>query len=468
MLTHEVEHHTTGPGARLSSRLVTRVLLVSNGPVGATMAGPGIRYRQFALQLANRFDVALVIPNEPEEELPGVRLLRARDYSYARFKQLARSHDVVVAQQLSVGVMQQLARSEIPVVYDLYDPILFEALGFYEGQRISANSARRLSQAAVLKQTLALQTGSAFICASDRQRDLWLGVLGALGQIDLDRFRSDPGLDKLVGVVPFGLEAEEPRASEPVLKGVVPGIAEEDKVLLWGGGIWNWLDPLTPIRAVAETSRNRPDTKLFFLGVHHPDSRVPAMEMTGRAVELAKTLGVFETHVFFNFGWTPYAERAGYLLEADLGISAHFDSVETRFAFRTRLLDYFWARLPTVATRGDVLADLVADHGAGRSVAPEAVDEWAEAIDGLLGDEDKYAQAQARIPELREQFSWPRVVEPLASLLAEPLPPPHFPLGAVPTTARYLFAGFIGTVGARGLRGTAERVAAALRQPDVP
>jgi hypothetical protein len=135
------------------------------------MAGPGIPYRQFALQLADRFDVALVIPNEPEEELPGVRVLRARDHGYGRFKQLARSYDVVVAQQLSIGVMQLLTRSEIPVVYDLYDPILFEALGFYAGQKIRPNSARRLSEATFLKQILAPQTGSAFICASDRQRD---------------------------------------------------------------------------------------------------------------------------------------------------------------------------------------------------------------------------------------------------------------------------------------------------------
>ena len=52
---------------------VARVLLVSNEPVGRTMAGPGIRYRQFALELADRFEVTLVIPNEPDEELPGVQ-----------------------------------------------------------------------------------------------------------------------------------------------------------------------------------------------------------------------------------------------------------------------------------------------------------------------------------------------------------------------------------------------------------
>ena len=85
--------------------------------------------------------------------------------------------------------------------------------------RPATTSARQLSQAAILKQILALQTGSAFICASERQRDLWLGVLGALGRIDLDRFRSDPSLDRLVGVVPFGLEADEPKLSEPGAEG---------------------------------------------------------------------------------------------------------------------------------------------------------------------------------------------------------------------------------------------------------
>jgi hypothetical protein len=45
---------------------VAHVLLVSNEPVGRTMAGHGIRYRQFALQLADRVHVTLAIPNEPD------------------------------------------------------------------------------------------------------------------------------------------------------------------------------------------------------------------------------------------------------------------------------------------------------------------------------------------------------------------------------------------------------------------
>ena len=33
-------------------------------------------------------------------------------------------------------------------------------------------------------------------------------------------------------------------------------------------------------------------------------------------------------------------------MEATLGVTMHFDSAETRFAFRTRALDYLWAACP--------------------------------------------------------------------------------------------------------------------------
>ena len=428
------------------------------------MAGPAIRYRQFALELAEKHEVSLMIPNETSEPLDGVELLHAKDFGYRRFTRLCRAVDVVVSQQLSVGAMEQLARGETRTIFDLYDPILFEALGFYSGQQTSETSARQLSRAAVLKQILALQTGSAFICASERQRDLWLGVLSALGRIDLDRFRSDPSLDRLVGVVPFGLEADEPQATERVLKGVVPGIAESDKVLLWGGGIWNWLDPLTPIKAVAELSRRRSDVKLFFLGVQHPNPRVPAMVMTTRSVELAESLGVRDTHVFFNFGWTPYVERVGFLLEADLGISAHFDSVETRFAFRTRLLDYFWARLPIVATGGDVLGDLVEQQGLGRTVGEGDVEGWVDAIESLLDD----GKADASFEEVRSRFAWPTVVEPLSAMIDGELPAPHYPAKVLPVLGSYLWSGFFGTLRSRGARGTLSEIAMVLRSPNVP
>ncbi|WP_418605927.1 hypothetical protein [Georgenia sp. SUBG003] len=57
--------------------------------------------------------------------------------------------------------------------------------------------------------------------------------------------RRDPSLRELVTVVPFGLDPQPPARRAHAIKGVVPGIGPEDPVVLWGGGVYNWFDPLT-------------------------------------------------------------------------------------------------------------------------------------------------------------------------------------------------------------------------------
>ena len=59
----------------------------------------------------------------------------------------------------------------------------------------------------------------------------------------------DPALRTLV-VRSCALGSTRPPSSDPpVVRGVLPGIDADDRLLLWGGGIWNWFDPLTVPRA---------------------------------------------------------------------------------------------------------------------------------------------------------------------------------------------------------------------------
>ena len=384
------------------------------------MAGPGIRYRWFATELARRFDVTLAIPYATDLELPGVDVVVRGDTGERSFRRWAAGFDAIVAQQLGLRTMASLARTDTRTVYDLYVPYAMEHLGLHGGE--STERGRRLLeyQGMNLIQETALATGDAFVCASERQRDLWLGALAALGRIDFEQYERDPTLRALVDVVPFGVEPEPPRHTKQVLKGVVPGIRESDVVLLWGGGIWNWFDPLTLIRAVGRIAERRDDVKLFFLGVRHPNPLIEEMAMAAQAVALADELGLAGRHVFFNEGWVPYEERQNYLLEADLGVSTHFDNVETRFSFRTRVLDYLWAGLPIVTTRGDVLSELVERRGLGRTAEVEDVDGLLAAILELLEDEGARAAARDRIAEVRDEFAWPRVVDRLGELIAAP------------------------------------------------
>jgi glycosyltransferase involved in cell wall biosynthesis len=216
----------------------------------------------------------------------------------------------------------------------------------------------------------------------------------------------------LVDVVPFGLPSEAPQRFGAGMRQRY-GLASDDFVVVWGGGIWNWLDPLTPIRAMAELGRRRSDVKLVFPGLKHPNPAVGEMAMTTRAIELAEQLQLRDRLVFFNLDWVPYAERADYLLDADAGISAHFDHLEARFAFRTRMLDYIWAGLPIVCTEGDTLADRVRSQQLGCVVGYEHSGGIAAALAQLAGDEGLRCEIKERLAAIRPQLQWSEVVRPL-------------------------------------------------------
>jgi hypothetical protein len=58
-----------------------------------------------------------------------------------------------------------------------------------------------------------LRVGDFFLCASERQRDYWLGWLEALGRVNPRTHGADPDLRGLIDVVPFGVPSEPPRGS---------------------------------------------------------------------------------------------------------------------------------------------------------------------------------------------------------------------------------------------------------------
>jgi glycosyltransferase involved in cell wall biosynthesis len=433
-----------------------RVLIWSSDPVGTTMAGPGIRAYNFAKELSGRFEVTLAAPGgtglaEAPFEVVPTGSLRGREAAA-----LVGRFDAVVAQRLPVEAARRAARAAVRLVYDLYVPSPTESLALLADQPGALAHRELRYREDRLVQEVALRTGDAFVCASERQRDLWLGALAVAGRLDVATYAADPTLRVLIDVVPFGLDPTPPVAGEPAFRGVVEGIGPDDRILVWGGGIWNWFDPLTPIRAVGRLAAERDDVRLVFLGMRHPSPAVEAMRMAARAVELARELRLEGRSVFFNREWIPYERRGAYLLEADLGVSSHFDSVETRFAFRTRLLDYFWAGLPTIATRGDELTELVEEHGLGRSVRPEDVDDWVEAIRELLSRDRLRSETETAAVAVRARLAWPRVVEPLARLLDAPSPPTARTADAI--VVRSLWAGLRTSLAGRGVRGTVRAI----------
>jgi glycosyltransferase involved in cell wall biosynthesis len=401
---------------------VTRVLVVATEPVGGVMAGPAIRSLELARALADHCEVTLAAPPPSEAPDDRIALLHATQEDFDILHDALGRHDVVVAQQLPAQLLRYVTKLPVRYVADLYNPLMIELLE----AMADAGLPREQSVARRLTRTVFAQCAAAdfMICASEKQRDLWIGGLGLSGLIGLESYRRDRTYRDVIDVVPFGLSERPAVHTRPVLKGVWPGIGADDRVLLWGGGIWRWLDALTPIRAVERlAAEGRRDVHLFFLGVQRPsagDQVVPSGAEA--AIAYARERGLDGTCVHFNEGWVPYDERQSYLLEADLGISAHHDHLETRYSFRTRVLDYLWAGLPMVLTEGDSMADLAEREDLGATVGAEDVEGFAQAVAGLLDDDARRAASAARVGEAAAAFRWEQAARPLVDFCREPPP----------------------------------------------
>jgi hypothetical protein len=188
--------------------------------------------------------------------------------------------------------------------------------------------------------------------------------------------------------------------------------------VLWGGGVWDWFDPISVVEAFRLVLHRVPNAKLYFLGLQLASPDVPPMRMAEAVVHHAKELGLDDAIIFGD--WTTYDGREAFLVESDIAISAARDLAETRLAFRSRILDYLWAGLPVVATSGDVFADIVERERLGIVVPPGDVHGLARAIVDLLTDPERRRDTSSRAIQFAESMTWANNVAPLRRVALEP------------------------------------------------
>lgn len=395
---------------------MTRVALICGDVVARRMAGPAIRTIELARVLAAAgHEVTVAAPPGGEAlELARVAIVTHADDAMAH---LAATADVVIGQGWPLERWPALRRGPGCLVVDLYDPYPLEGLVLDAGEPLPEREHRHRGRMTTL--THQLDDGDLFLCAGGRQRDLWLGALTARGRVNPRTYTGDPGLRRLVDVVPFGLPAAPPQPRRQAVRDTFPEIAGGDLVLLWGGGIYDWFDPLTLVRAVGLAAERVPRLRLVLHAAPHPSPAVAPMSMVERTRALAGELGLTGRHVFFNERWVAYEERADWLCDADVGVSTHLPHVETEYAFRTRMLDYLWAGLPILCTAGDVLAVEVERRGLGITVPPDDPERLADAI-VRLDDPALRATCRERAAAMAATLTWEAVAEPLLRFCAEP------------------------------------------------
>jgi glycosyltransferase involved in cell wall biosynthesis len=408
---------------------MARVLFVSPDRVGPTMPGPGIRYVELARELGERHDVTIAAPTGSETVEGSARVVVYDPHRPRTLRRCLAEAEVVVSLPLAPPAAAGLATRRAAWIVDLFDPEPFEGL---EYQRRRSRLERKVRDVARVDRIgYAARRGTAFICGNERQRDMWLGFLAASRRLDSDLYEHDPELRTLIDVVPFGISSEPPRPASPPLRGSV--FDRDEKIVVWNGGLWDWLDPLTVVRALAILHADDPSWTLVFPS-GRPSHR-GEMEMSRLVSELADELGLREAGAVRFRDWSSYAGRGAMLLEADLAVCASPATLEARFAHRVRVVDCLWGRLPVLLTEGDEWAECITREGWGETTPPGDAEALAAAARriverGRRAYEPALEQAAAARTWERAAQALVRMVDAVADRRRRPFNPVATALGA--------------------------------------
>ena len=380
-----------------------KLVVLIDGQIEGAMRGPEIRAWELARAMADRFDVTVLADTDVESVRDGVRVVPS-----SRLRVLAETlrNDAILAPWPPPYALLAAALRRRVCVADLYDPIDRE-LVTVPGQRHFVDELRAVQRLTRMH----LRFANVLVFASESQRDALLdraeGVAGEQGA---------SGCDPRVAIVPMGIRGTVPGTTMRPIREAFPAIGGDDRIVLWWGSLWRWLDPETAIRAVRLLADRGERVKLVFTAGSAGDD-VDQLAAVEEARALAANLALLDRDVFFLDRWVPYEDRHRWLADADVGISLHRSDAEGELAARARYMDFLWARLPCVISDGgDIGRDLVR-AGLAEAVPlgdPEAV---AVAIEDWIDRKGRLSEREHDLQRLSGRHEWSTATEPLAAAI---------------------------------------------------
>ena len=267
-----------------------------------------------------------------------------------------------------------------------------------------------------------IERGDFLICASERQRDLFIGQLCALGRANALTYDADPTLatsDRRGAVrAPGPAPRAPPTRAERVS---YPAFGQTDDVLVWAGGIYDWFDPLTLIRAVARAGQEAAIGTPLLHGPAPPQPGRPA-DANGHRRPGAGGRARGRGH------GTSFSTRAGSTTP-----SARTSCSKRTWASRcTSTVLRRGSRsgpgrsttcgpaYPSSPPAGDAFAELIEREGLGLTVPAEDPEALEEALCRLLSDWELAERCRARVGRGARPFSMVRSARAAGRVLPAP------------------------------------------------
>ncbi len=152
------------------------------------MGGMGIRSWEIARSLSQHDNVTLAVPNLTDLSSPGFKLV-SYDLESGDLRSFADQMDVVILSGSILHFHPYLCELGIPLAVDLYVPSLLESLVWHDCDEWT--SWIPAYEEYVRVQSELIRAGDFFFCASERQRDYWIGWLHSQKRVNPHTYRQD-------------------------------------------------------------------------------------------------------------------------------------------------------------------------------------------------------------------------------------------------------------------------------------
>lgn len=381
-----------------------KVTFVASGyEVSNAMAGVGLRIWELAQVLASEFAITILTPTRSDLEFPGITFV-TRDNG---------------------GWLQAIEQSDAVVFYDMPDTSML-LFAHRLGKQIVCENAPPFEhleyrsiryaekpdvQYTALVDAFKLQVflSDHFIARSSVERAGVLAALALCGRLNYINYDVSATLDHLVSHIPVAFN----RHSDAIAEAAMPTLEPVDYV--WNGGIWDYYDPTSVVKAVGKLStRGVPLCVRFMYMPPHNQEIVEAQSLTTVIRELD-----LNEQVAIHRDFIPHQSCDGVVRSNRAIICIGKPGIENQTCHRFRLRDVFLYRMPIIIDRHGASGDLVRQFGIGLIVDGRDIDELADAMHRLVVDQQLYEQCVTQIDTVRNMFTYEDHIDGLVRFLRD-------------------------------------------------
>lgn len=390
--------------------------------IDSNLVGTAIIYLKIlSLLVKNGYDVNIVVPEEVD--LPALKKkIGVNIYSEKNNKELIDSADLLVfgAYPPISPLLYAYHKKKTILIY-LWSIAPIGSLEFKDFA--DEKKQNRLHRYITASYNLSLLLSDKIFCRDNKTKDLIVGSLISLGRINLNFYKVSKNFSTLVEEAPFGIEAVEPEHKRNIYRNNISGIDKKDFLLIWNGGIWNWNDAVSLIKAMNVLKKYK-DIKLIFQGYKHPSKWQKLSKEANSAIQLSSQFNLTNRNVFFIKDWLPYKERANYLVECDAGIITSPNIAEANYFLKTRIYDYLWGNLPVILNDSEAFAPIISRNSLGLLARTGDYKDLASKIFDLYRDKYLRRRIKINIIKFKKEIQWKKTLRNIDEYLKNPVQTP--------------------------------------------